>query len=64
MYILRVMIKQSSKQESIQVKFPVEMAPLFDKLREIKKANFEPSSNKAIAVDAVKTLFLNTKERK
>lgn len=40
--------------ESIQVKLPPEMTPMFDDIKEVRAASFEPTSNTAIVIDAVK----------
>ena len=40
--------------ETIGVKLPPEMTPLFDEIREVRAANIEPTSNTAIVIDAVK----------
>lgn len=51
------------KQIPIQVKIPGEMSPLFEDLREVRSANFEPTSNLSIVIDAVKS-FHKQKVRK
>lgn len=40
--------------ESIQVKLPPEMAPLFDDLKKVRAKDFEPTTNLSIIIDAVK----------
>lgn len=40
--------------ESVQVKLPPEMTPMFDAIKEVRAASFEPTSNTAIVIDAVK----------
>ena len=53
-----------SNQDTIQVKFPKEMATIFKDLREERAANFEPTSNKSIAIDAVKLFHSKVLKRK
>ena len=38
----------------IQVKLPAEMTPLFDEIKAVRAANFEPLTNLSIVIDAVK----------
>jgi len=40
--------------ETVQVKLPPEMTPLFEEIREVREANIEPKNNTAIVIDAVK----------
>ncbi|WP_407447813.1 hypothetical protein [Fibrobacter sp.] len=40
--------------DTIQVKIPAEMSTLFDDLKEVRAANFEPTSYQSIVIDAVK----------
>jgi hypothetical protein len=47
--------------ESVQVKLPPEMTPLFDEIRVVRAANFESLSNKAIVIDAIKEMHSKIK---
>lgn len=40
--------------ENIQVKLPVEMTPLVEEIKQVRSEKFEPKSNKAIVIDAIK----------
>ena len=40
--------------DTIQVKMPPEMNSFFTELKEVRAANFEPTSNLSIVIDAVK----------
>ena len=42
--------------ETIQVHLPPEMTSFFDDIRKARAANCEPTSNKAIVIDAVKKM--------
>lgn len=46
--------------ESVQVKLPPELTPLFDEIKAVRSANIEPTSNIAIVVDAVKEYHKKT----
>lgn len=59
----KTIIMTEEKQIPIQVKIPGEMSPLFEDLREVRSANFEPTSNLSIVIDAVKS-FHKQKVRK
>jgi len=45
--------------ECVQVKLPIEMSPLIDEIKEVRAANFEPTSNLSIVIDAVKAFHKN-----
>lgn len=45
--------------ESIQVKLPPEMENLFNELKIVRASYFEPLSNTAIVIDAVKEYHKN-----
>lgn len=45
--------------ESIQVKLPPEMTPLFTEIKAVRATEFEPTSNTAIVIDAVKAYHKN-----
>lgn len=49
--------------ETVQVKLPPEMTPLFDEIRAVRAANFESLSNKAIVIDAIKEMHSKIKEQ-
>lgn len=40
--------------ECIQVILPPELTPLFDDIKEVRAAEFEPTTNRQIVIDAVK----------
>lgn len=40
--------------ESIQVKIPPEMTQMFNELKAVRAAYFEPTTNLSIVIDAVK----------
>lgn len=42
--------------ETVQIHLPSEMAPIFDDIRKVRSANCEPTTNKAIVIDAVKKM--------
>ena len=46
--------KELTMADTIQVKIPAEMSTLFDDLKEVRAANFEPTSYQSIVIDAVK----------
>jgi uncharacterized LabA/DUF88 family protein len=45
--------------EFIQVKLPPEMKPLFTEIKAIRAKEFEPTSNTAIVIDAIKAYHKN-----
>lgn len=46
--------KEKTMAETIGVKLPPEMTVLFDEIRAVRAANFEPLTNTAIVIDAIK----------
>lgn len=40
--------------ECIQVILPPELTPLFDDIKKVRAAEFEPTTNRQIVIDAVK----------
>ena len=46
--------RKKKMAESVQVKLPPEMTPMFEEIKEVRAAAFEPTSNTAIVIDAVK----------
>ena len=48
--------------ETVQIHLPSEMAPIFDDIRKVRSANCEPTTNKAIVIDAVKEMHSRLKE--
>lgn len=49
--------------DTLQFKIPVEMAPYFNDLKEVRAKNCEPTSNQSIVIDAVKA-FHKSKVKK
>lgn len=43
-----------AEEKLIQVKLPSEMNTLFDEIKVVRAANFEPLTNLSIVIDAVK----------
>lgn len=43
--------------ECVQVKLPSEMTPLFAEIKSVRAKEFEPLSNTAIVIDAVKAYY-------
>lgn len=40
--------------DSVQVILPPELTPLFDEIKAVRAAEFEPTSNRQIVIDAIK----------
>ncbi|MBO7512548.1 MAG: hypothetical protein J6T54_06225 [Fibrobacter sp.] len=47
--------------ETVQVKLPPEMTPIFDEIRAVRAARFEALSNKSIVIDAIKEMHSKIK---
>ena len=43
--------------ECIQVKLPPEMTPMFAEIKSVRAKEFEPLSNTAVVIDAVKAYY-------
>lgn len=48
--------KEFDMAETVQIHLPSEMAPIFEDIRKVRSANCEPTTNKAIVIDAVKKM--------
>lgn len=55
--------KEAEMAETVQVKLPPEMTPLFDEIRAVRATRFESLSNKAIVIDAIKQMHSKIKEQ-
>lgn len=49
--------------ETIGVKLPPEMTPMFDEIRAARAARLETLTNKAIVIDAIKEMHSRLKEQ-
>jgi hypothetical protein len=48
--------------DTVQVHLPTEMTPIFDDIRAVRAAKCEPTTNKAIVIDALKEMHSRLKE--
>lgn len=49
--------------ETIQVHLPTEITPILAEIRSARAAKFEPTTNKAIVIDAIKEMHSRLKEQ-
>jgi hypothetical protein len=46
----------------VQIHLPTEMTPIFEDIRAVRAAKCEPTTNKAIVIDALKEMHSRLKE--
>ena len=55
--------KDAKMAETIQVHLPTEITPILAEIRSARAAKFEPTTNKAIVIDALKEMHSKIKEQ-